>query len=154
MKRVVGLPGETITIRNKQVSIDGKPLPEPYTLFLDRVVYPGGDILPEPYRQRDNFGPITVPPGQYFAMGDNRDDSSDSRYWGTVPRGHIKGRAFMVYWSFDHNPIPQDARFFEQIKQLGIVVLRFPFDTRWRRSFFIVDSKYHYTPGVSSYGHE
>src|SRR6202035_2239650 len=60
----------------------------------------------EPYRSRDQFGPYTVPPGQYFAMGDNRDRSSDSRYWGTVPRPMIKGRAFMVYWSFASTPPP------------------------------------------------
>jgi signal peptidase I len=154
VKRVVGLPGETITIRNKEVSVDGKPLHEPYALYVDRRVYPGGDFLPEQYRLRDNFGPYTIPAGQYFAMGDNRDDSSDSRFWGTVPRGHIKGRAFMVYWSFDHRPIPQDAGALEKIRELGIVLLRFPVDTRWRRSFFIVDSKDHFTPGVSSYGHE
>jgi len=154
VKRVVGLPGETITIHDKKVSIDGTPLDEPYALFLDRQVYRGGEFLPEPYRVRDNFGPFVVPPGQYFAMGDNRDNSNDSRFWGTVPRGNIKGRAFMVYWSFDHKPVAGNATMLQQIKQLGVVLLRFPVDTRWRRSFFIVDSKYHYTPGVSSYGHE
>jgi signal peptidase I len=141
VKRVVGLPGDTITIRDKKVSIDGTPLDEPYALFM-------------PDRVRDNFGPFVVPPGQYFAMGDNRDNSNDSRFWGTVPRGNIKGRAFMVYWSFDHRPVARNATLLEQIEQLGVVLVRFPVDTRWRRSFFIVDSKYHYTPGVSSYGHE
>jgi hypothetical protein len=102
--------------------------------------------LPEPYRSRDQFGPYTVSPNSYFAMGDNRDRSSDSRYWGTVPRSMIKGRAFMVYWSFKGNPPPPEAPPIERVKELWRVVWRFFPDTRWNRMFFIVDSKYHFTP--------
>jgi signal peptidase I len=154
VKRVIGLPGDTIAVRGKKVLVNGRPLDEPYVVFIDKRTFPEGEYLPEPYRSRDHFGPFTIPPDQYFAMGDNRDDSADSRFWGTVPRGHIKGRALMVYWSFDHKPIPQDSTMKEQLRELGGILLRFPFDTRWRRTFFIVDSRYHYTPGVSSYGHE
>lgn len=154
VKRVVGMPGETVTIRDKSVYVDGKPLDEPYVVYDDPQVYPDQPALPEPFRSRDHFGPYTIPPGQYFVLGDNRDRSSDSRYWGTVPRSMIKGRAFMVYWSFDREPPPPGSPAIERLKELANVVIRFFPDTRWHRTFFIVDSKYHYTPGVSSYGNE
>jgi signal peptidase I len=156
VKRVVGLPGDTITIHDKKVSVNGKPLDEPYVVYDDPHTYPApeNDLLPEPYRSRDQFGPYHVPEGQYFAMGDNRDHSSDSRFWGTVPRSLIKGRAFMVYWSFDAEGPPQDAPLADRIRELGSVALNFRAKTRWKRSFFIVDRVYHYTPGVSFYGNE
>lgn len=144
VKRVVGMPGDTIEIRDKKVSINGRPLVEPYVIHEDPQIYPLQPALPEPYRSRDQFGPYTVPEGQYFAMGDNRDRSSDSRYWGTVPRSMIKGRAFMVYWSFAGNPPPPDAPLTERIKELLGVVVHFFTRTRWDRTFFIVDSEYHY----------
>jgi signal peptidase I len=146
VKRVIALPGETVEIRDKKVAINGKPLPEEYTIFDDPQVYPLQPALPEPYRSRDQFGPYTVPEGQYFAMGDNRDRSSDSRFWGTVPRAMIKGRAFMVYWSFEGEPPPPGSPASARIRELLNVVIRFLPDTRWSRTFFIVDSKYHYTP--------
>ena len=154
VKRAIGLPGDTIEIRDKVVSVNGKPLDEPYVVLDDSQTYPAGTFLPEPYRSRDQFGPFVVPPGQYFAMGDNRDHSSDSRYWGTVPRANIKGRAFMVYWSFDAKPASQDVPTRERLGELRNVIVHFFDKTRWRRTFFIVDSKYHYTPGVSAYGNE
>jgi signal peptidase I len=151
VKRVVGLPGDTLMIRDKKVYINGKALSEPYTLFEDPMVYPPRPALPEPYRSRDQFGPYDVPQGQYFAMGDNRDRSSDSRYWGTVPRSMIKGRAFMVYWSWKRTPPPNpDATTGSNIKALLDVVLHFFPGTRWERTFFIVDSKYHFTPERST----
>ncbi|HJQ38010.1 MAG TPA: signal peptidase I, partial [Thermoanaerobaculia bacterium] len=153
VKRVIGLPGDTLLIRNKQVYINGAPLAEPYAVFDDPQVYPNQPALPEPYRSRDHFGPFTVGPGQYFAMGDNRDHSHDSRYWGPVPRGMIKGRAFMVYWSFDAAPPPQGTTS-ARIKELWGVLRNFVSKTRWHRMFFIVDRQYHYTPGISSYGNE
>src|SRR5581483_1985042 len=109
VKRVIGMPGDTVEIRDKVVYINGKALDEPYVVHVDPTTYPLQPALPEPYRSRDQFGPYTVPAGQYFAMGDNRDRSSDSRYWGTVPRSMIKGRAFMVYWSFASVPPPPDS---------------------------------------------
>jgi signal peptidase I len=153
VKRVIGLPGDTVLIRNKQVYINGAPLSEPYAVFDDPQVYPNQPALPEPYRSRDHFGPFTVGPGQYFAMGDNRDHSHDSRYWGPVPRGMIKGRAFMVYWSFDAAP-PAQGTTRARIGELSYVLRHFFDKTRWHRMFFIVDRQYHYTPGISSYGKE
>lgn len=146
VKRVIGMPGDEIEIRDKKVSVNGKPLDEPYVLHEDPQVYPNQPALPEPYRSRDQFGPYTVPPEAYFAMGDNRDRSSDSRYWGTVPRSMIKGRAFMVYWSFASEPPPPGSPPIERLKELAGVVIHFFDRTRWQRTFFIVDSKYHYTP--------
>src|SRR4029077_10859176 len=152
VKRVIGMPGDTVEIRDKVVSVNGKALVEPYVLHVDSTIYPRHPALPEPYRSRDQFGPYTVPEGQYFAMGDNRDRSSDSRYWGTVPRSMIKGRAFMVYWSYEGTPPPQDAPTSARIKELAGVALHFFTHTRWERMFFIVDSKYHFTPGLTPEG--
>lgn len=144
VKRVIGMPGDTIEVRDKKVSVNGKQLDEPYVVHDDPQIYPLQPALPEPYRSRDQFGPYTVSPGQYFAMGDNRDRSSDSRYWGTVPRSMIKGRAFMVYWSFRGTPPPPDAPPGDRIKELGSVFIHFFTRTRWDRTFLIVDSQYHY----------
>ncbi|MGZ8709324.1 MAG: signal peptidase I, partial [Thermoanaerobaculia bacterium] len=146
VKRVIGMPGDEIEIRRKKVWINGKQLEEPYVLHEDPEIIPNKPALPEPYRSRDHYGPYTVPPDSYFAMGDNRDRSSDSRYWGTVPRSMIKGRAFMVYWSFASEPPPPGSPPKERLKELFGVVIHFFDRTRWKRTFFIVDSKYHYTP--------
>jgi signal peptidase I len=154
VKRVIGLPGEKVSIENKRVFVNGARIDEPYAVFDDAHVYPSSEFLPEGQRYRDQMKSFEVPAGQYFVMGDNRDHSHDSRYWGTVPRTMIKGRAFMVYWSFDWQPASPESTAGERIRELGNVVLRFFTKTRWKRTFFIVDSKYHYTPGVTSYGSE
>ena len=134
VKRVVGLPGETLLIRDKRVFIDGKELPEPYVVFTDEGMQP-----PSSPFHRDHFGPYKVPAGEYFAMGDNRDNSHDSRFWGTVPRSMIKGRAFMVYWSYELERKPAG-----RIEELVLVLRGFFSNTRWGRTFFVVDRKYHY----------
>jgi signal peptidase I len=154
VKRVIGLPGEKISIENKRVFVNGTRLDEPYVVFEDAHVYPRSKYLPERLRYRDQMDSFSVPEGRYLVMGDNRDYSHDSRYWGTVPRTMIKGRAFMVYWSFDGQPTAPESSAGARIRELGNVVLRFFTHTRWKRTFFIVDSKYHYTPGVTSYGTE
>src|SRR5690349_10816185 len=146
VKRVIGMPGDTVQLRDKVVSVNGTALDGQYVVHDDPQIYPLQPALPEPYRSRDQFGPFKVPEGQYFAMGDNRDRSSDSRYWGTVPRTMIKGRAFMVYWSFASVPPPQDSPPSARLKELLGVVIHFFTETRWERTFFIVDSKYHFTP--------
>jgi signal peptidase I len=96
IKRTIGLPGETIELREKRVYIDGKPLDEPYAHFL----FPPGSTDLADRDVRRNFGPLTVPPGHYFMMGDNRDNSEDSRYWGTLAREYVKGKALFLYMSF------------------------------------------------------
>ena len=143
VKRVIGLPGETVLIRNKKVFIDGKRLQEDYVVHKDSMIFPRRRLLPEPQRSRDQFGPFRVPPDQYFVMGDNRDQSNDSRYWGTVSRELIKGRAFLVYWSFK-SPAARGTRTPERINELMGAALHFFAWTRWDRTFLIVDSKYHY----------
>lgn len=96
IKRIVGVPGDVIEIRNKQLFRNGKPVDrsdEPYAEYDERKkVEPG---------VRDNYGPATVPPDHVFVMGDNRDHSFDSRFWGFVPYEDIIGKAFIIYWSWD-----------------------------------------------------
>ncbi len=88
IKRVVGLPGETVRVHRKLVSIDGKRLMEPYAVHRDEIIgYP-----------IDEFGPVKIPPDCLFLMGDNRDNSKDSRYFGVVPVARIYGRAFKLFW--------------------------------------------------------
>jgi len=89
VKRVIGLPGDTVEIRDKKVYINGKRLIEPYAVHLDRwnMGFP-----------RDEYGPVKVPPGSLFVLGDNRDSSEDSRYWGYVPQKNIIGEVFLIYW--------------------------------------------------------
>ena len=100
IKRVIGLPGETLEVRNKKVYINGKPLEEKYVHFIfppeERAP---GDVSFDVSDKRD-YGPVTVPERHYFMMGDNRDNSEDSRYWGFMPADYIKGKALFVYFSF------------------------------------------------------
>jgi signal peptidase I len=102
IKRVVGLPGETLELRNKKVYINGRPLDEPYVHFLVAPRSEGQEFASHDVRER--YGPVTIPADHLFVMGDNRDNSQDSRYWGFLPRSYVKGRALMVYWSFESDP--------------------------------------------------
>lgn len=95
IKRVVGVGGDVVKIRNKHVYINGKLWHDPHAYFVDGRSTTG-DNSP-----RDNFGPVTVPPGHLFVMGDNRDRSYDSRYWGFVDLSEVRGEAFLIYWSWD-----------------------------------------------------
>jgi signal peptidase I len=96
IKRVIALPGETIEVRKKRVYIDGRQLDEPYVRYLTPPDEEGGDE----FDVRVEYGPVTVPPGHLFMMGDNRDNSQDSRYWGFLPQEYVKGRALFIYFSF------------------------------------------------------
>jgi signal peptidase I len=99
IKRVIGLPGETIELRNKKVHINGLPIDEPYVHFLFPPGDPGDADVTD-FDVRRHYGPVSVPDDHYFMMGDNRDNSQDSRYWGFMPRSYVKGKALFVYFSF------------------------------------------------------
>jgi signal peptidase I len=89
VKRVIGLPGDVVKVEQKRVFVNDQALEESYVQHIDETIIPERDYLP----------PVKVPPGHYFVMGDNRDNSADSREWGFVPREQIAGRALFVYWS-------------------------------------------------------
>jgi signal peptidase I len=95
IKRVIAVGGDTVQIKNKQIYVNG-------TIYKDSVgVYLDDRIIPGSMQPRDNFGPIKVPPAHLFFMGDNRDQSYDSRFWGFVELKDVMGRAFIIYWSWD-----------------------------------------------------
>jgi signal peptidase I len=95
IKRVIAVGGETVQIKNKKIFINGKMLEHDHGQFTDPEIKPAID------GPRDNYGPITVPEGKLFVMGDNRDNSYDSRFWGFVDLDAVRGKAFMLYWSWD-----------------------------------------------------
>jgi signal peptidase I len=139
IKRCMARGGDTLRLVDKDLFINGKLVDDSsYVHHTDNTPYPRSTYF-NPRRTRDNFGPETVPPKSYFCMGDNRDNSNDSRFWGPVPEGYVKGRAFMVYWSFD-----SDQESIEwpgvagKLRQLGRVALNFFSRTRWDRTFRIV----------------
>jgi signal peptidase I len=131
IKRVIGLPGETLELRNKKVYINGQPLEEGYVHFLDPVAQ-GQEVTSIDVRER--YGPVRVPEDQYFVMGDNRDNSQDSRYWGFLPAHYIKGKALMIYWSYESGSEDYvENGVGASIKRIFSVVSHFFTRTRWER---------------------
>ncbi len=151
VKRVIGVPGDRIHLRNGTVNLNGVAQTEPYVVRDPNVMYdpyrdefpsvmpppPPPSASPElgllfaPYIQD---GDLVIPPGHYFAMGDNRDHSKDSRYWGFVPRENIIGRPAFIYWSFD-TPRGQEipTTIGDRISSIIYVITHFPTRTRWAR---------------------
>jgi signal peptidase I len=127
VKRLIGMPGDKIEMIGRTIYVNGTALKENYTQYID----PGSVY--------DHYGPYNVPPDHYFAMGDNRDNSQDSRFWGFVPRDYLLGRALIIYWSFEtprneylQTTIP------DRLNQFADVFLNFFTKTRWRRTFKII----------------
>lgn len=146
VKRVIGLPGDRIHLVNKQVIRNGHALIEPYTQHVDPGIDPYRDdfpLQPEVFtspRGQDMFehhvvnGEVVVPPDALFVMGDNRDNSSDSRYWGFVPRSYVVGKPLFVYWSYD---APTDEIMSWSVHHLTDVAEHFLTRTRWNRMFLV-----------------
>ncbi len=105
IKRVIGLSGDKVEVINKKVYVNDKPIEDIHAHHADNLIIPKGS------ESRDNFGPVTVPKDSLFVMGDNRDRSYDSRFWGFVNKSEIKGKAFIIYWSWNSDRfLPRLAR--------------------------------------------
>lgn len=140
IKRAVGLPGDVVRLVDKRLYVNGKRVAdESYVSHNDPIVYPRGSY-PSASNPRDNFGPVRVPAGSYLCLGDNRDYSHDSRFWGMVPAGYLKGRAFLVYWSFEEEPAEtsEAAGLRGKLQRISQVALNFFSRTRWSRTARIV----------------
>ncbi len=122
VKRVIGLPGETIELRRGRIFIDGQLLDEPY-------------VLPEHNLALPSMPPRVVPADSYFMMGDNRDNSRDSRYWGAVPRPLVKGRAFLIWWSYEEQRNDHLNTGFKRLVSIARKIPHLISKTRWSRLF-------------------
>lgn len=154
VKRAIGIPGDRIKIVNKQVYRNGEKLTEPYTYFKTEYIdsyrdnFPGvpNTRISEPAQEMLEKhvvnGEVVVPPGKYFAMGDNRDYSFDSRYWGFVPRENIIGKPLIIYWSYDA-PTEQLASTTISLDHAVDLIQHFFTKTRWGRTFKLIRG-YHF----------
>jgi signal peptidase I len=158
VKRAIGLPGDHLKVVDKQVFINGKPLEESYKMHMSApgsYADPFRDFFPpkphpgrfyrgveeDPYWYEDfeKDGEIVVPEGHFFAMGDNRDNSSDSRYWGFVPRSSIVGKALIIYWSYETDSEEYTRTAVEdRVKQFTDLGVNFFTKTRWSRTFKVI----------------
>ena len=138
IKRCMALPGDTIASRDKTLFLNGKEVDDSgYVFHTDPEILSRRGYY-QPNLVRDTFGPLVVPEGEYFCMGDNRDNSNDSRFWGPVPRDNVKGRAFMIYWSYDSDEPYEWPGVASKVRQIGRMALNFFTKTRWERTFRVV----------------
>lgn len=135
VKRCVALPGDKVEIRGKDLYINGAWVDDDsYTKHTEAEIVPASSGFP-----RDNFGPFTVPEEHYFCLGDNRDRSNDSRFWGAVPRRYVKGQALLVYWSYGgETPDGNWYGWGAKLKQLSKTAVGFLTKTRWSRTFHLI----------------
>ncbi len=140
VKRCIALPGDEVRIVGKQLYVNGERVDDAaYTWHRDERIFPDRSSIPDQARLRDNFGPYIVPDGHYFCLGDNRDQSYDSRFWGPVPARYIKGRAFMIYWSFGGETSDGVWRGWgDKLRHLGRTALGFFHLSRWNRTFRVI----------------
>jgi len=144
IKRCVAGPGQTVQVIDKVLYIDGKVFKDPeHAKFTQPFVKP--NLHPAPngadWGQPDNFGPYKVPAGQYFAMGDNRDNSYDSRFWGTVPRENVLGRAMLIHWSWRPDDNSPDIALDDPLSVPQLVIyntIHFVQRVRWGRLFSVI----------------
>jgi signal peptidase I len=147
---VIGLPGDRIRLVDKQVIRNGRALVEPYTQHVDTSIEPYRDRFPtradslttprglDMFEHHVRGGEVTVPPDALFVMGDNRDNSADSRYWGFVPREYVVGKPLFVYWSYD---APTAELEHWNVRHVVDVMEHFVTKTRWERTFFVPRSQ-------------
>lgn len=135
VKRVVALAGEKVEIKDKQVYVNDQPVAEPFKVHSDSQVFTKGEYYQYDDLIRDNYGPVTVPPGHMFMMGDNRDQSWDSRYWGFLPVSYVKGRPWMIYFSYaaERNAYLQTS-VGERLKRIATFLPK----ARWRRVLKVI----------------
>ncbi len=135
VKRVIALEGEKIEIRDKQVYINDQPIAESYKVHNDTQIFSRNEYYHYDDSIRDNFGPVVVPPGQCFVMGDNRDNSMDSRYWSFLPRTYIKGKPWVIYFSYRAD---RDAYSKTGVRERLKKILSFLPKARWGRMLRII----------------
>lgn len=135
VKRVIALEGEKIEIRDKQVYINDEPIPESYKVHNDARVFSRNEYYHYDDSIRDNYGPVIVPPGQCFVMGDNRDNSMDSRYWSFLPRSYIKGKPWIIYFSYRAD---RDAYLKTSTRDRLKKIVSFLPRARWNRMFRVI----------------
>ena len=135
VKRVIATEGDTVEVINKQVYVNGEPIPDIHKTHKDAAIIPRGDASYGEFSARDNFGPITIPPGRLFVMGDNRDISYDSRFWGFLPVSSVRGRPWMLFFSYRAE---ENVHLKQGLKdKLRRWTQYFP-RARWGRIFYII----------------
>jgi len=133
IKRVIGLPGETVEVKERKIYINGAAVDDPHAHYLLPASSADYHEVTS-YDVRERYGPVTVPPNHYFVMGDNRDNSQDSRYWGFLPRDLVKGKALVIYWSYEsERDESEDESAGATVRNIASVFTHFFTRTRWSR---------------------